>query len=228
MIQLSYYGHACFGIKYQDINILFDPFITGNALAKEIKLEDIRADYIFLSHGHGDHIADTHTIEKSNDATIVACPEICNWYEAKGHDKVHPINMGGDWNFKSFRVKCVSAAHSSSMPDGSYGGNPLGFIIYCGEKCFYYSGDTALTLDMQLIPKYWAKLDFAILPIGNNFTMGIDDALIAADFIACKNIVGVHYDTFGMIKINHEEAFRKFIAAGKTLLLPPIGAHLEF
>ena len=136
------------------------------------------------------------------------------------------MNTGGKWNFGEFTVKCVVAQHSSGLPDGSYGGNPFGFIVYTAEGNFYYSGDTALTLDMQLIP-HWAKLNFALLPIGDNFTMDVADAVQCADMIKCQQIIGVHYDTFGFIKVDHEKAKQAFADAGCTLHLLNIGQTVE-
>ena len=132
------------------------------------------------------------------------------------------MNTGGKWNFGEFTVKCTAAQHSSGLPDGSYGGNPMGFIVTSSEGSFYYSGDTALTTDMTLVPK-WAKLNFAVLPIGDNFTMDASDAAECADMINCKKIVGVHYDTFGFIKIDHEKAKKTFADKGVELLLIKIG-----
>jgi L-ascorbate metabolism protein UlaG (beta-lactamase superfamily) len=132
------------------------------------------------------------------------------------------MNTGGKWNFGDFTVKCVVAQHSSGLPDGSYGGNPLGFIVYTEEGNFYYSGDTALTLDMQLIPN-WAKLNFAILPIGDNFTMDVADAVQCAAMVKCQHVIGVHYDTFGFIKVDHEKAKQAFADKGCTLQLLNIG-----
>jgi L-ascorbate metabolism protein UlaG (beta-lactamase superfamily) len=146
--------------------------------------------------------------------------------QKQGHEKVHPMNTGGKWAFDFGTVKCTVAQHSSGLPDGSYGGNPMGFIFITDEGNFYYSGDTALTFDMELIPR-WAKLDYAILPIGDNFTMGVEDAIIAAEFIECGRIVGVHYDTFGYIKIDKADSIRKFEAAGLSLLLPAIGETIN-
>jgi L-ascorbate metabolism protein UlaG (beta-lactamase superfamily) len=137
------------------------------------------------------------------------------------------MNTGGKWDFGDFTVKCTVAQHSSSIPDGSYGGNPMGFIISNDEGSFYYSGDTALTLDMQLVTK-WAKLNFAVLPIGDNFTMGYEDALLAAEMIGCKTIVGVHFDTFGFIKIDHTAAKKAFEKTGCKLYLPAIGESITF
>ena len=221
-MEFTYYGHSSFNVKIKGKNILFDPFITGNELAKDVKLADIDADYILVSHAHADHISDCITIALSTGAKVVGSWEIHDWLNRQGVKNTHPMNTGGKWDFGDFAVKCVVAQHSSSFPDGSYGGNPLGFIVYGPDKTFYYSGDTALTLDMQLIPK-WAKLNFAVLPIGDNFTMSYTDAIDAAKMIGCKNIIGVHYDTFGFIKIDQVKAKKAFADAGCKLHLLSIG-----
>jgi len=218
---VHYFGHSCFSVDVLGKKILFDPFISGNELAKNINIAGIEADYILVSHGHADHIADCITIAQSTGAKVVCSWEIHEWLNKKGVHNTHPMNTGGKWDFEGFTVKCTAAQHSSGLPDGSYGGNPMGFIVYTAEGNFYYSGDTALTLDMQLIPK-WAKLNFAVLPIGDNFTMGITDAAEAAKMINCKKIVGVHFDTFGFIKIDHKAAQKTFSDAGLLLhLLKP-------
>lgn len=136
------------------------------------------------------------------------------------------MNHGGSWVFPFGKVKYVNAIHSSSFADGTYGGNPGGFVIESEHKNIYIAGDTALTFDMKLIPLR-TKLDLAILPIGNNFTMDIDDAIIAADFLECDKILGYHFDTFGFIEINHNEAIKKFFDAGKDLMLLDIGASID-
>jgi len=218
-MEFKYYGQSCFQVTVAGKKILFDPFISGNELAKEIDLNQIEADYILLSHGHTDHILDAEAIAKRTGAQVVCNWEIYEWLGKKGITQIHPMNTGGARQMEGFKIKCVVAQHSSSLPDGSYGGNPMGFVITSPEINFYYSGDTALTLDMKLLPT-WAKLDVAILPIGDNFTMGIEDAIIAADFIECNHIVGVHFDTFGYIVIDHEHAQESFRKAGKTLTLP--------
>jgi L-ascorbate metabolism protein UlaG (beta-lactamase superfamily) len=225
-MKLTYYGHSCFAVEIKGKKILFDPFITYNELAKDVKPEEIEADYIFLSHGHADHIADCVSIAKRTGCKVVANWEVHEWLNKQGVSNTHPMNTGGKWNFDFGTAKCVAAQHSSSLPDGSYGGNPMGFIFMSTEGNFYYSGDTALTLDMQLVPA-WAKLDFAVLPIGDNFTMDVADAVRAADFIDCKTIVGVHYNTFGFIKINEAEAKETFSASGKKLLLPAITETID-
>lgn len=225
-MQLTYYGHACFAVETNGVRILFDPFISGNELARDIDLSSIRADYILVSHGHADHIADCVSLAKQTGATVVSSWEIYEWLGKQGLEKLHPMNTGGQWNFGNFTVRCTVAQHSSGLPDGSYGGNPMGFIIQSPEGAFYYSGDTALTMDMQLIPG-WAKLNFAVLPIGDNFTMGYQDAVAAARMIDCATVVGVHFDTFGFIRIDHEAARAAFESRGYTLHLPAVGETLQ-
>ncbi|QEH41174.1 metal-dependent hydrolase [Chitinophaga sp. XS-30] len=225
-MKFTYYGHSSFAVEIKGKKIVFDPFITHNELARAIDVDRIEADYIFVSHGHQDHVGDLVALAQRTGAKVVGAFELTEWVSKQGISNVHPMNTGGKWAFDFGTVKCVVAHHSSGLPDGSYGGNPLGFIFTTENGNFYYSGDTALTFDMELVPR-WAKLDFAILPIGDNFTMGVEDAIIAAEFIQCSRIVGVHYDTFGFIKIDKEDAIRKFEAAGLNLLLPAIGESIE-
>ena len=221
-MNLTYYGQSCFSVEVNNKTILFDPFIKPNPLAKHINVDEIKADYIFLSHGHADHFADAEELANQTGATCVAAAEIADWLSNKGVSKVHALNHSGPIEFDFGKVRAVNAIHSSSFPDGSYAGNPLGFVLTTSEGDFYYAGDTALTMDMQLIPR-WAKLKFAVLPIGGNYTMDVADAIVAADFINCNNIVGVHYNTFDIIKIDAEKAVADFKEAGKRLLLPAIG-----
>jgi L-ascorbate metabolism protein UlaG (beta-lactamase superfamily) len=225
-MKFTYYGHSCFSVEINDVHILFDPFISGNELATSISIADIKADYILLSHGHLDHILDCEAIALRTGAKVVCNWEIHEWLNAKGVINTHPMNTGGKWTFNDFTVKCVVAQHSNGLPDGTYGGNPMGFIIYANKQAFYYAGDTALTMDMKLIPE-WAQLQFAVLPIGDNFTMGVDDAVKAAQFVQSKKIVGVHYDTFGYIKINQDDAKESFSKAGIELVLLNIGENID-
>lgn len=225
-MQITYYGHSCFGVQIGSKKLLFDPFISGNPLAKSIDLKSIEADYILVSHGHGDHVADLIPLAKQTGATVISNYEIVTWLEKQGIKKVHPMNIGGHWIFDFGKVKCVNAVHSSSLPDGTYGGNPMGFLIETAETNFYYAGDTALHYDMKLIGDF-KKMHFAFLPLGNNYTMGVDNAVIASEFIKCDKIIGMHYDTFDMIKIDHADATRKFEHSGKELHLMKIGDTLK-
>ena len=226
-MKLTYYGHSCISVEVAGKILLFDPFISPNELAKHIDVKKIRADYVFVSHGHVDHLADAADIATRSNATLVSNFEIAVWFGKQGVAKTHPMNHGGAWKFDFGRVKLVSAIHSSSLPDGTYAGNPGGFVVESKEGNFYHSGDTALTMDMKLIGEF-TQLKFAVLCIGDNFTMGVEDAIKAADFIRCNQIVGIHYDTFPPIKIAHDDAIRKFKAAGKELHLLTIGQGVEF
>jgi len=220
-MKATFYGHASLELETGGKTILFDPFISPNPLAKHIDINTLKPDYILLSHGHGDHVADAAAIQKNSGAKIVAIAEIAGWYAAQGIENTHGMNIGGGFDFDFGRAKMVYALHSSSMPDGSYGGNPAGYVIYSEGKKIYYAGDTALTYDMKLLAE--ENLDWAILPIGDNYTMGADDAIKACEFINCKNVIGVHYDTFPQIKIDKSAVMEKFIKAGINLKLPAIG-----
>ena len=224
-MNFTFYGHSCFSVEIDGKVLLFDPFISGNELAKNIPVDDIKADYILLSHGHADHILDCEAIALRNGAKVICSWEIHEWLNAKGVSNTHPMNTGGKWDFDHFKVKCTAAQHSSGLPDGNYGGNPMGFIVNTSSESFYYSGDTSLTMDMKLIP-LWADLNFAILPLGDNFTMGMEDAVHAAQFCEAKKVVGVHFDTFGYIKIDHDRAKQIFKEADIELILPEIGSTI--
>jgi len=226
-MKVTFYGHACFGFQLGNSKILVDPFISQNPLAKDIDISKIECDYILLTHGHGDHILDAEAIAKRTGATIIASYEVVNYY-AKMDIKGHPMNQGGRVTFPFGAVKCVNAIHSSSFPDGSYAGNPLGFVIESEEKCFYISGDTALTTDMKLIPMICPPIDFSILCIGDNFTMGYHDAILASDFVNCDTIIGCHFDSFDAIKIDKEIVKEAFLKRQKDLILPIIGQEIEF
>ena len=224
-MKITFYGHASLGIQVGDINIIVDPFITGNPKAAHIDINMLKADYILITHAHGDHILNVEAIATNTDAVIVSNAEIAGYYAAKGFT-AHPMNHGGSWDFEFGKVKYVNAIHSSSFPDGTYGGNPGGFVIEGERKNIYIAGDTALTMDMKLIPMR-TKLDLAILPIGDNFTMDVEDAIIASDFVDCDKVLGIHYDTFGYIEIDHKEAIQKFFDKNKDLMLLAIGESIE-
>jgi len=225
-MKITFYGQNSLALEIGNKHIIVDPFITGNDLSKDkVDINDLKADYILLTHAHQDHILDAEAIAKNTGAKIVSNYEIANHYGDKGFE-VHPMNHGGSWDFDFGRVKYVNALHTSSFPDGKYGGQPGGFVIETDSGNIYIAGDTALTLDMKLIPMR-TKIDLAVLPIGNNFTMGVEDAIIASDFIECNRILGCHYDTFGFIEIDHDDAKKKFADKGKDLLLLDIGETVE-
>ena len=227
-MKITYYGHSCFLVETGGKRLLFDPFISGNPLAVHIDPNSIRCDYILVTHAHGDHIGDLETVLKNNPrATIVGIWEIYAHYSAKGY-QAHPMNKGGWWTFDFGRVKMVQAVHSSSFADGPAAGSPAGFVVHTADGTFYHAGDTALTRDMELIPMTCPPLDVAILPIGSNFTMDYQDALLASDFIRCNWIIGCHYDSFGFIKIDHDAAVSAFAQKDKTLILMGIGEEKQF
>ncbi|RZJ71011.1 metal-dependent hydrolase [Flavobacterium sp.] len=224
-MKITYLGHASLSIEVSGRHIIVDPYITANELASHVNIDDLKADYILVTHAHGDHVLDVEAIAKRTGATIVSNAEIATYYEQKGF-KSHGMNYGGTWEFDFGKVKYVVAHHSSGFPDGTYGGNPGGFVIESEFKNIYIAGDTSVTFDMQLIPMR-TKLDLAILPIGSNYTMDVEDAIIASDFVECDKVLGYHYDTFGYIKINQEDALRKFSEAEKELILLPIGDSVD-
>ena len=224
-MKITFLGHASLQIHTGNHELLVDPFITGNEKAQNINLDSLKPDYILVTHAHQDHILDVEAIAKASDATIVSNYEIAMHYGNKGL-KSHPMNHGGQWNFDFGNIKYTQAIHTSSFPDGSYGGQPGGFVLSAEGKRIYIAGDTALTMDMKLLPAA-APLDLVILPIGDNFTMGIEDAVVAADFLECKEVLGYHYDTFGYIEIDHDQATGSFSKAGKNLHLLEIGGSME-
>lgn len=224
-MKITYLGHAALAIEVAGKKLIVDPFISPNPLAKDIDVEALEADYILITHAHQDHIVDVDAIAKRTGATIVSNFEIVTHYGNLGFEG-HPMNHGGSWQFEFGRVTYTNAIHTSSFPDGSYGGQPGGFLLETDEGNIYIAGDTALTFDMKLIPMQ-CKLDFAVLPIGDNFTMGYESAVIAADFIECDKIMGYHYDTFGYIEIDHDKAKNAFSVSGKELMLIPIGDSVE-
>jgi len=225
-MKITYLGHSSLSIETKDKTLLIDPFISANELAKKINIDKLQADYILITHAHQDHILDVEAIAKRTGAIVISNFEIINYFESKGI-KGHPMNHGGKWTFDFGTVHYTNAVHSSSFPDGSYGGQPGGFVIETSHHRIYIAGDTALTYDMKLIPEVIGELDLAILPIGDNFTMGVNEAIIASKFLGCNKVLGVHFDTFGYIKINHKEPFKNFANAKKELFLLPIGGNIK-
>lgn len=225
-MQISYLGHGTISVHVNNKTLLIDPFITGNPLASHIDVNALKADYILITHAHQDHILDVETIAKHTQGKIISNYEIVMHYAAKNFDG-HPLNHGGACVFDDISIKYVNAVHTSSFPDGSYGGQPGGFVLTHKDKSVYIAGDTAVTFDMKLIPMQ-TKLNLAVLPIGDNFTMGVDDAIIASNFIECDRILGCHYDTFPPIEIDKAAAVAKFKSNDKELTLLDIGSSIQF
>ncbi len=224
-MKITYYGHSCFGVEICGKHLVIDPFITGNPLAKNININSIKADYLLLTHAHQDHVLDVEILAEKTDATIISNYEIVMYYTAK-ELKGHPVNHGGTFKTAEFSVKYVNAIHTSSFADGTYGGEPGGFVISGEGKSIYVAGDTALSMDMKIIPMQ-TKLTMSILPIGDNFTMGVEDALLATDFVACDKVIGCHYNTFPPIEIDTKKAKQVFEKANKKLFLMEIGEAIN-
>jgi len=224
-MKLTFYGHACFGIEINGTHLLIDPFITGNSLASHVDINNIKADYILLTHAHQDHVLDVEVIAQRTGATIISNYEIVLYYGAKNL-KGHPVNHGGTFKTETFSAKYVNAIHTSSFVDGTYGGQPGGFVITSEEKSLYIAGDTAVTMDMKLIPMT-TKLTASVFPIGDNFTMGVDDAIIASNLVECDTVIGCHFNTFPPIEIDVEEAKNTFIKANKELKILEIGTAID-
>lgn len=195
-IKFTWYGHSCWLIDTGKGTLLFDPFLTGNPVAP-VKAEHVNADFILVSHGHSDHLGDTISIAKRTGAMVLSNFEIAAHCEGQGC-KAHPLHIGGSHEFSFGRVKLTIAHHGSSFPDGRYAGTPCGFLLTIGKKKIYNAADTGLFYDMKLIGD--EKLDVALIPIGDNFTMGPEDALRAAKLLRTKILVPMHYNTFDLIK----------------------------
>jgi L-ascorbate metabolism protein UlaG (beta-lactamase superfamily) len=224
-IKVTWYSHACFLIETDGGKLLIDPFITDNPLSP-INADAVEADYILVSHGHGDHLGDTVNIAKRTGAMVISNFEIQTWLLGQGIENVHPQHIGGGFDYPWGRVKLTHALHGSALPDGSYGGNPCGFLLYLQGKKLYHACDTGLFYGMKLIGE--EGIDLAILPIGDNFTMGPDDALRAVKLIEPAHVIPIHYNTFDIIKQDpHAWANRvKEETSTKATVMNP-GDHIE-
>jgi L-ascorbate metabolism protein UlaG (beta-lactamase superfamily) len=196
VVEITYHGHACFSVKVNGTNLLIDPYLGDNPLS-DIDPQDVEADYILISHGHGDHVGDAVEIAKRTGAMVISNFEIQGWMEAQGIESTHGLHIGGGYDFPFGRVKLTIAHHGSALPDGSYGGNPAGFLLTLAGKKLYFACDTGLFYSMKLIGE--EGLDVAVLPIGDNFTMGPDDALRAVKLLEPNLVIPSHYDTFDVI-----------------------------
>ncbi|MFH1891689.1 MAG: metal-dependent hydrolase [Candidatus Zixiibacteriota bacterium] len=223
MAKIKFLGHSCFTIATGNTNLIIDPFLTGNPMAGA-KASEIKADYILVTHGHGDHFGDTIEIAKNNDATVIGPNEIAVFCKGKGL-KAHNMHIGGAWNFPFGKVKLTIAHHGFSSGESGLdiGGNPCGFVFTLEGKNIYHAGDTGLFMDMQIIGE--VGLDLAMLPIGDNFTMGIDDAVRAVDFLKPKKVVPMHYNTFDLVKADPQEFKSK--VKGAECVVMAVGDSME-
>jgi L-ascorbate metabolism protein UlaG (beta-lactamase superfamily) len=224
MLHLTYYGHSAFKLYDDNHTIVIDPFLTGNPNAK-VKPEEVKADFVILTHGHGDHLGDGIKIAKASDATVIAVSELADYCIAKGA-KAHNMHIGGSFQFPFGRVKFTIAHHGSKTPDGEYVGSPAGVIVSIGGKNVYHCGDTGLFLDMKLIGDL-TPIDIMLVPIGDNFTMGIDDAVMAVEFVNPKVAIPMHYNTWPPISADPSVFGKKLSEKGKNNIIMDFNETIE-
>ena len=225
-MKITYFGHSCFELAGMDASVLFDPFIRPNPAAAHIDVSSLNPTHVVLSHGHGDHVADAAEIANQSGALLIANYEVATWFGNQGVKNTLGMNTGGQFTSGNLSISLTAALHSSSMPDGSYGGSPNGIIITIDGQTAYYAGDTDVFGDMKLISESY-KPSFAFLPIGDLFTMGIERAAMAAEMMGMKKVIGMHFDTFPPIEIDHAFAKAHFENKGIELILMKIGETIE-
>jgi L-ascorbate metabolism protein UlaG (beta-lactamase superfamily) len=226
MLKLLFHGHSCWELDDGKKRVVIDPFLTGNRLADVGPDHFDKLDAIIVTHGHGDHIGDAVDIARRTGALVVSNFEIANYFEARDC-QAHPMHIGGGRKFPFGHVKFTIAHHGSTGPDGEPLGNPMGVVMTMGGKKVYHAGDTGLFLDMQLIGEMNGPLDVALLPIGDNFTMGTEDAAKAAEFIRAKIAIPMHYDTFDLIKADANQFVARVAERGSRALVIKPGQIYE-
>lgn len=224
MIKLTYLAHSAFRIEFEKYKILIDPFITGNPLSP-VRADEVEADYIVLTHAHGDHVGDALEIGKRCKSTIIAVNELANYFNSKGVN-AHNMHIGGSYSFPFGKLKFTIAHHGSSNADGDYMGEPAGVLLFINGKVIYHAGDTGLFMDMKLIGEI-NKIDVALLPIGDNFTMGISDAVKAVEYLNPRLTIPIHYNTFPVIAANPDEFVEAVKKIGKSAKKLNFGETIE-
>ncbi len=224
-MKLRYFSHSAFQITTnKGIKILIDPFLDGNPTSP-VKSTEVDAEYIILTHAHGDHLGDTFKIAKRNSSTIICVDELANYCISKGF-KAHNMHIGGSYNYEFGRVKFTIAHHGSKTPDNEYAGAAAGVLIFIDDVCFYHTGDTGLFYDMKLIGEL-NEVDYLMLPIGDNFTMGIDDAVKAVEFVNPKFTIPMHYNTFPIIAADPNQFRKKCSLIEKKCLILEYGQEID-
>ena len=224
---IKYLGQNCFLFTYKEKNILSDPFYNFGRAESGFDISAQKIDYVLITHAHGDHIADVkEVLQHHPEAQIIGQPEICGYFD---HPNSIDINFGGSAKFLDMKISMVPASHTSSFPDGTYGGEPCGYIFRFEGKNIYLAGDTGVMADMQLFPQLFGNIDLSILPIGGHYTMCARKAsFAAAELLKTKKVIGCHFDTFEPIKIDHESAYNHFNERNVELILPKLGQEIQF
>ncbi len=228
-MNITFQGHSCFTVEVGEYKVVIDPFLTGNPIAK-LKPEDLKCDFIIVTHGHGDHIGDTFELAKANDAMVISNFEIVTYCQQNGLQNAHAMHIGGSHEFPFGRVKFTIAHHGSCFTTDDeiiYLGNPMGVLLMAGGKTLYHAGDTGLFLDMQLIGEM-NKIDTALLPIGDNFTMGIDDAVKAAELLNARVTIPMHYNTFDLINQDASVFTSRVAKKGQQARILNVGDSYDF
>lgn len=225
-MKIKFLGQNCFLFTYRGENILSDPFYNYQISETQFDIAAQKIDYVLITHAHGDHIADVkEVLQHHPEAFVIGQPEICDYF---GHPNTIDINFGGSAKIDDLKISMVPAIHTSSFPDGTYGGEPAGYIFRFSGKNIYMAGDTGVMADMEMFPKLFGYIDLAILPVGSHYTMcACKASFAAAELLKTKRVIGCHFDTFPPIEINHQEAYQLFSEKNIEFSLPKLGEEFE-